>query len=123
MLNNWDGSLTLDENNGTILSTMLGAGRKNSDNSFSGVLIGDIKQGTDLESANSLTGVYGLQDGRISYSLTEDGKATLGANGNGQIIIDGSKSLIKTKGYDTKGSSGMVIDLNTGLLDIRNTEW
>lgn len=123
MLNNWDGTLTLDENNGTILSTMLGAGRKNSDNSFSGVLIGDIKQGTDLESANSLTGVYGLQKGRISYSLTEDGKATLGANGNGQIIIDGSESLIKTKGYDTPKSSGMMIDLNTGLLDIRNTDW
>lgn len=120
MLNDWDGSLTLDENNGTILSTMLGAGRKNSDNSFSGVLIGDIQQGTGLESANSLTGVYGLQDGKISYSLTEDGKAILGANGNGQIIIDGSKSLIKTKGYDITGSSGMVIDLNTGYLDIRN---
>lgn len=120
MLNDWDGTLTLDKDNGTILSTMLGAGRKNSDNSFSGVLIGDIKQGTDQQSASSLTGVYGLQDGRISYSLTEDGKATLGANGNGQIIIDGSKSLIKTKGYDTEGSSGMVIDLNTGFLDIRN---
>lgn len=120
MLNDWDGTLTLDKDNGTILSTMLGAGRKNSDNSFSGVLIGDIKRGTDQQSASSLTGVYGLQDGRISYSLTEDGKATLGANGNGQIIIDGSKSLIKTKGYDTTGCSGMKIDLDTGLLDIRN---
>jgi hypothetical protein len=29
MLNEWDGSLTIDEKNGTILSTMLGAGRKN----------------------------------------------------------------------------------------------
>lgn len=120
MLNDWDGTLTLNKDNGTILSTMLGAGRKNSDNSFSGVLIGDIKKGTDQQSASSLTGVYGLQDGRISYSLTEDGKATLGANGNGQIIIDGSKSLIKTKGYDTTGCSGMKIDLDTGFLDIRN---
>jgi hypothetical protein len=34
--------LTLDENNGTILSTMLGAGRKNERNEYSGVLIGDI---------------------------------------------------------------------------------
>ena len=47
LLNDWDGSLTLNEENGTILSTMLGAGRKNSDNTFSGVLIGDIRQGTD----------------------------------------------------------------------------
>jgi hypothetical protein len=42
MLNSWDGGLTIDEENGIILSTMLGAGRKNDDNTFSGVLIGDI---------------------------------------------------------------------------------
>jgi hypothetical protein len=29
MLNEWDGTLTIDEKNGTILATMLGAGRKN----------------------------------------------------------------------------------------------
>jgi hypothetical protein len=29
MLNSWDGKLTIDEKNGIILSTMLGAGRKN----------------------------------------------------------------------------------------------
>lgn len=120
MLNNWDGTLTIDEDKSTILSTMLGAGRKNSNNTFSGVLIGDIQKGTGLESSSTLTGVYGLQEGKISYSLTEDGMATLGANGNGQIIIDGSKSEIKTKGYDMGGTSGMKIDLNTGLLNIRN---
>jgi len=51
MLNSWDGKLTIDEDNGIILSTMLGAGRKNSQNNkFSGVLIGDIKSGTGLDS-------------------------------------------------------------------------
>jgi hypothetical protein len=63
MLNKWDGSLTIDEKNGTILSTMLGAGRKNSNNTFSGVLIGDIVKSTDLSSANSKTGVYGYGNG------------------------------------------------------------
>jgi hypothetical protein len=53
MLNNWDGTLTLDEKNGTILSTMLGAGRKNTDNSFSGVLIGDIQGGTKLNGTDT----------------------------------------------------------------------
>lgn len=123
MLNNWDGSLTLNEDNSTVLAAMLGAGRKNEDNSFSGVLIGDIKRGTDNNEANTLTGVYGLQNGVISYALTEDGKATLGANGNGQIIIDGQTSEIKTKGYDTVNQSGMKIDLNLGSLDIRDSGW
>jgi hypothetical protein len=34
--------LTIDENNGIILSTVVGAGRKNSDNQFSGVLMGEV---------------------------------------------------------------------------------
>lgn len=123
MLNQWDGTLSLDEDNSTILAAMLGAGRKDTDNTFSGVLIGDIQKGTNNGSAETKTGVYGIQKGVVSYALTEDGKATLGANGNGQIIIDGSESVIKTKGYDTKGSSGMKIDLNSGILDIRNNGW
>lgn len=119
MLNDWDGTLTLDKDNGTILSTMLGAGRKNSDNSFSGVLIGDIKQGTDQQSASSLTGVYGLQDGRISYSLTEDGKATFGKKNQGQIIIDGNKSTIQSAGYSVDSNRGTLIDLDDGFIDMK----
>jgi hypothetical protein len=60
MLNSWDGSLTIDEENGTILATMLGAGKKDSNNKFSGVLIGDLQDGTDNMNTTSLTGVYGL---------------------------------------------------------------
>jgi hypothetical protein len=32
MINDWNGEFKIDENNGTILSTMLGAGRKNNAN-------------------------------------------------------------------------------------------
>jgi hypothetical protein len=60
MLNEWNGSLTIDEENGTILATMLGAGKKNSDNQFSGVLIGDVGGGTGLIDTTPLTGVYGF---------------------------------------------------------------
>ena len=34
MLNDWNGNLTIDEKNGTILSAMMGAGIKNEDNTF-----------------------------------------------------------------------------------------
>lgn len=131
MLNEWDGSLKLNEENSTVLAAMLGAGRKDVDNTFSGVLIGDIQKGTGNDSAETKTGVYGIQKGVVSYAFTEDGRATLGANGNGQIIIDSSESVIKTKGYDEgitnnegvkSDIAGMKIDLNDGFLDIRNKE-
>jgi hypothetical protein len=76
MLNSWDGNLTIDEKNGTILSTMVGAGRKNVDNTFSGVLMGDIEGGAemDLGDANQIDntklitnksglGLYGFHEG------------------------------------------------------------
>lgn len=117
MLNSWDGSLTLDDENGTILSTMLGAGKKDSNNAFSGVLIGDVKEGTDNNETESLTGVYGLSEGVISYALKEDGTAIFGKKGRGQIKIDGDKSTIKSGDYDN--GYGMLIDLDDGKIDIK----
>ena len=106
MLNEWDGSLTINEKNGTILSTMLGAGRKNEQNQFSGVLIGAIDDGTQLkESENLLTGVYGLQNGIITYGLKEDGTAFFGAYANGRIEIDGNSGIIRSAGWINKNNS------------------
>lgn len=121
MLNEWDGNLTINDKNGTILSTMLGAGRKNDDNTFSGVLIGDIRDGTDLNDTNNLTGVYGLHEGVISYALKEDGTATFGKAGKGQIHINGNESTIYSNGYK-KGNSGILIDLDDSLIDIKGPE-
>jgi hypothetical protein len=81
MLNSWDGKLTINENNGTILSTMIGAGKKESNNTFTGVLLGNI--GASGNNAISNTGVYGLNSGVITYALKDDGTATLGASGKG----------------------------------------
>ena len=125
MLNSWDGGLTIDEENGIILSTMLGAGRKNDDNTFSGVLIGDIQQGTDLDSANNMTGVYGYHHGVQSYSLKEDGTATFGVPSRGQIQINypdeegKPSSTIKSASYETE-KTGMLLDLDDGILEIKN---
>jgi hypothetical protein len=42
MLNSWNEDLTIDEENGIILSTMMGAGFKDDENSFNGILMGDV---------------------------------------------------------------------------------
>ena len=124
-LNSWDGSLTIDEKNGTILATMIGAGKKNSDNTFSGVLLGDVKTGTGNNSVTK-TGVYGFDHGVISYAFKEDGTAFLGADGQGRIEIDGTSGSIKSAGWtysdedgwQLEGASGTVIDLDDGELQM-----
>lgn len=122
MLNSWDGTMQINEENGTILSTMLGAGKKNNDNTFTGVLIGDIEKGTGNQEIVNQIGVYGLQDGMITYALTEDGKATFGkANSAGQIIIDGDEGNIISGNYQSSnGQQGMNINLTNGHIDAYN---
>lgn len=111
MLNNWDGDLTIDEKNGTILSAMMGAGVKNEDNSFSGVLMGQI--GKAFEGDN--IGLYGYHEGAQSFSLDVKGTATLGKSGKGQIRFDGNTGAITSGNYD-ENKAGMKIDLDDPFL-------
>ena len=134
LLNDWDGSLTLNEKDGIILSTMLGAGRKNSNNTFSGVLIGDIKAGTGLDTTQKATGVYGIHEGQLSYGFRDNGTGFIGKSGHGQILLDGNTSVIRNAGYlltekvkdenekeEIKDiGTGMQIDLDNGIIDIKN---
>jgi hypothetical protein len=65
MLNAWDGSFEIDEENGTILSTMIGAGRKNKNNQFEGVLMGDVGGAAGIATGNHTgLGIYGFHEGQ-----------------------------------------------------------
>jgi hypothetical protein len=100
-LNDWNGSLTIDEKNGTILSTMVGAGKKETDNSFSGLLMGDIGAGANFDTDNyNGLGLYGFHYGAQSLALTIDGKAFFGKAGRGRIYIDGDSGSIASASYE-----------------------
>ena len=127
MLNSWDGKLTIDETNGTILSAMIGAGKKHGDNTFSGVLLGDVETGTGNDSI-SQTGVYGFEKGRITYALKEDGSGFFGADGCGRIEFDGGKGTISSSGWIKSGekwqlkqdtTTGSIFDFNNAKLRLQ----
>ena len=110
LLNSWDGNLTIDEKNGTILSTMLGSGIKENDNTFSGIMMGDVRTGAEDSSITKL-GLYGYNHGELSFGWMIDGTGFIGKNKHGQILFDGNKGLIKSGTYE-KGVHGMCIDLD-----------
>lgn len=118
LLNAWDESVSIDEEGGTIMAPMIGAGKKNTNNQFSGVLMGDVKAKADNSVA--LTGLYGYQNGIQTFSLTEDGKAKFGASGHGQIQIDGKSGIIQSGNYAINDETGMKIDLEEGHIDAYN---
>lgn len=120
MLNNWDGKLTLNEENDTILSTMVGAGRKETDNSFSGVLMGDIQTGTGNDIIDTI-GLYGYHHGAQSFGFKVDGTAFIGKSGTGRIEFDGTKGTITSREYKENGS-GTILDFDDGFLLLRNED-
>ena len=123
-LNDWGGSLTIDEKNGTILSTAVGAGKKDEQNRFWGVLMGDIGKGLNFDSDNmSGLGLYGFHEGAQSFCLSADGTAFFGKAGRGRIYFDGTSGTIASASYEAvrrnsayPTSAGMMIDLDDGFI-------
>lgn len=120
MINKWDGSLTIDEEENVILAAQIGAGSKDSENRFSGVLMGDWGR-DDTEASLGKTGLYGFHQGAQSFALVEDGTMFLGKAGRGRLILDGNNSYIESDGFKNN-LGGAKLDFDDGILELRNPE-
>ena len=121
-LNKWSGKeIEINKENGYILAPAIAAGKKNADNSFSGVMLGDWSSSGSGENPflTNQTGVYGFHEGMLSYALLEDGTAFFGKSGKGRIMLDGDESTISNYGYRL-GLAGMMIDLDDAFIDMRD---
>lgn len=123
MVNKWDGKFYTDVENNFLGVAQIAAGRKDKNaNTFTGVLIGDFNQKNNTDSSLSrYTGVYGYNKGQQVYALKDDGSATFGKSSTGQIIINGTSSIIESKDfsytYNESGAStikGLSLDLLNG---------
>ena len=118
MLNDWDGGFEIDEENGTIMSTMVGAGRKTTNNTFEGVLMGNVERASE-DNATGI-GLYGFHDGAQSFHFGIDGTAFIGKSGHGRIRFDGDHGSIYSDQFDSNESpAGMKIDLDDAWIELR----
>lgn len=111
-INGWDGQqLVIDEENGEyIFAPQIGAGTKDSQNRFTGVVMG--QNSSPNVDRNNIIGLYGYNSGQNTFGLQANGKAYFGT-GNGRIIIDGSTGEATISGGGGGNSaSGMTITLN-----------
>lgn len=76
-LNDWDGThLEINEDENYILAPQIGAGEKNKNNQFTGVVMGTSKT---YDSSESQIGLMGFSEGKQSIFLdAKDGSATFG---------------------------------------------
>lgn len=116
LLNEWDGSFTLDSERNAVLSKAVGAGRKEDDGSFSGVFLGDVKENADSSLSN--TGVYGYYHGEQMYALMDNGRAFIGGAGRGRIEFDGQEGIIESGNYKPDSDTGLPIEgMQINLVD------
>ena len=131
LINSWDGSLTINNEENYVLTQLIGAGTKNANNKYTGVLMGSVKN-TGNSSAKS--GIYGLQNGVERFSLTENGSFYVG-NGNDNFISFNESSrkydIVTNNGKQTyktiNTSNALMIKtnkfiLNTDKLNINSTD-
>ena len=79
LFNNWDGAMLIKENENYILTSMLSAGRKEDDNSFTGFTIGDIgKINQQGNLYDTTTGIFGYHAGVNTYRFETNGNAYIG---------------------------------------------
>ena len=108
LLNDWDGATIVNLENNYILSSLMGAGVKNDDNTFTGVLMGAV--GTEITTAK--TGIYGMAQGALRYKLDEAGDFYVGTGDDNKIYFedDGDEKslsissknfILKAKGQGT----------------------
>ena len=85
-INGWDGNtISINDEAGIILSPQVGAGQKESDNSFTGVLMGSVKESGSKEIE---TGLFGYHAGQRTIKLdSKTGSAEFGTEDSGKIVI------------------------------------
>lgn len=119
-LNDWDGNkITLNNELGSIMAPQVGAGSKNANNQFTGVLMGKVKESN---SATAEEGLFGYNNGiRTIFLDAHSGKAQFGKSGAGQIILDPTNDTAKIQsGNYVSGTSGMLIDFTTPEIKFGN---
>lgn len=95
LVNNWDGlSLSFDEENGAIMSTMIAAGTKDNNNRFTGVMMGDWS--TKGDASLDMPGMYGYKNGEQTFGFKTDGTGFIGSATRGRITFDGNEAMISS---------------------------
>lgn len=114
-LNDWDGNhiqINNQSQNGYILAPQIGAGKKDENNGFTGVLMGTVTR-NDTQRDNEDIGLMGYSNGDRSFFLnSKNGSAIFGKGEGGKIIIDPSDEIEQI----VEGTTTVIVPRNRALL-------
>lgn len=112
-VNNWNGDLTLDEDNKVVAARSIVAGSKNGLNRFTGVKVG-YAPGDQIEEFTG-TGVYGYKNGVNMFRLTDQGELFIG-NTTNNIIFNEDEGLVINSDLRVKADK---IDIESNIFKLK----
>lgn len=117
-LNAWDGNtVTIDEDGGYIMAPQIGAGEKDANNRFTGILMGKTETYTGGGDLEEEIGLFGYANGLQSIFLdSKTGNATFGLP-DVESEYDNDGNLISRKYKNTNRDSND--DYNEGRIELR----
>ena len=117
IINDWNGKLQINEKGNAILAAKVVAGKKDTDNTFTGVMMGDWSDSDTENIIKRNTGIYGFQQGAATFGFKDNGTAFIGEAGRGRLEFDGSKSTISSN-LMAQEKGGMLLDFDDGLIEL-----
>lgn len=119
LINSWDG-LEVKIGDDHILTPKLVVGKKDQENKFSGVALGEygvVDESETDASKKAKTGIYGFNQGMLAYQFIDDGTGFIGGE-EGRISFDGANCLIRGGAQEDNvfNSTSLVIDLNRNTI-------
>ena len=114
LVNRWNGELQINKEKNAILSSKVVAGKKESDNTFSGVMMGDWTSKGDNNTDINNIGLFGFRHGEASFGFKNDGTAFIGVSSGARLLFDGTHSIIQNVGKN------MTLDFQNSTIEIKD---
>lgn len=123
-LNGWNGEEILTDNDtGTIVASAFAAGKKERDNTFTGLMLGDWSRSDTDTYISKQTGIYGFYHGSMAYAFKDDGTGFIGRDGRGRIYFNGQNSTIYSSEWIGNEPLGMLLDLDDGVIQLNSKKY
>ena len=120
IVNEWNGKFEIKKEKNAILAAKVIAGKKNDDNTFSGVMMGSWDGVDNAEGVlKENTGIYGFQEGVSTFGFRDDGTAFIGKPNAGRLEFDGNKSTIQSNLMASANNGGMKLDFDDGYIQLK----
>ena len=104
-INEWNGVLKINEKDGSILSPLLIAGTKGSNNLFTGVTVGQLDTGSTTTN-RTVNGVYGFKDGKARFWLNQDAEFYVGTGEDKNLYFDNNGNFtIAAKSFNLEANN------------------